>query len=52
MRSTRPRTRAAVTARFGAGATIVNVAFRHDSVQDCVEQLRSFKELFPEAHWG
>jgi probable F420-dependent oxidoreductase len=44
-------TRAAVKARFAAGATIVNVAFRHDSAPDCADQLRSFKELFPEAGW-
>jgi len=44
-------TRAAVNARFATGATIVNVAFRHDSAQDCVEQLGRFKELFPAARW-
>ena len=44
-------TRAAVEARFAAGATIVNVAFRHASAQDCVDQLRSFTALFPEAGW-
>jgi hypothetical protein len=44
-------TRAAVEARFAAGATIVNVAFRHDSAQDCVDQLRRFTALFPDADW-
>jgi probable F420-dependent oxidoreductase len=46
------QTRSEVNARFAAGATIVNVAFRHDSAQDCVEQMRSFKTLFPEALWS
>jgi probable F420-dependent oxidoreductase len=44
-------TRRQVNARFAAGATIVNVAFRHDGAQDCVDQLRSFRDLFPEARW-
>jgi probable F420-dependent oxidoreductase len=44
-------TRGEVNARFAAGATIVNVAFRHDSAQGCVEQMHSFKALFPEALW-
>lgn len=45
------QTRDKVNARFAAGATIVNVAFRHDSAQDCVGQMHSFKTLFPEALW-
>ena len=44
-------TRDQVNARFAAGATIVNVAFRHDSAQDCVGQMRTFKSLFPGALW-
>jgi len=44
-------TRDMVNARFAAGATIVNVAFRHDSARDCAEQMRAFKTLFPEALW-
>jgi hypothetical protein len=34
-----------------ASTTIVNRVFPHDSVQECIEQLRSFKGLFPEARW-
>ena len=44
-------TRRAVEARIDAGATIVNVAFRHDGVEECVEQLRALTLLFPEAAW-
>jgi probable F420-dependent oxidoreductase len=44
-------TRDEVNARFAAGATIVNVAFVHDSVRDCAEQMRTFKTLFPDARW-
>jgi probable F420-dependent oxidoreductase len=40
-----------VRARIDAGATIVNVAFRHDSAEECVEQMRGLKLLFPEASW-
>lgn len=41
-----------VRARFAAGATILNVAFRHDSAVECVEQLRALRQMFPEACWG
>jgi probable F420-dependent oxidoreductase len=45
-------TRAEVAARFAAGATIVNVAFRHDSAEDCAAQMRAFRDLFPRARWS
>ncbi|TVZ02119.1 TIGR03619 family F420-dependent LLM class oxidoreductase [Trebonia kvetii] len=41
-----------VGARVDAGATIVNVAFLHDSPDECVEQMRALTALFPEASWG
>jgi len=40
-------TRDAVKARFAAGATIVNVAFRHDSTQDCVDQRAASRSCSP-----
>jgi probable F420-dependent oxidoreductase len=41
-----------VRTRADAGATIVNVAFRHESAQECVEQMRALTRLFPDASWG
>lgn len=41
-----------VRRRVDAGATIVNVAFRHESAQECVEQMRALTLLFPDVSWG
>jgi probable F420-dependent oxidoreductase len=40
-----------VRTRVDAGATTVNVAFRHDSAAECVEQMRRLKLMFPDASW-
>ena len=41
-----------VRATVDAGATIVNVAFRADTSQEYVDQLRALAQLFPEANWA
>ena len=41
-----------VTAWFTAGTTVVSAAFKHDSTEDCVDQMRNLIKLFPEATWG
>jgi probable F420-dependent oxidoreductase len=45
------RTRDTVATFAAAGATVLNLVFRHRDRAHCIEQLQAFRELFDAAEW-